>query len=385
MRIGFVTIWFERGQAYITRTFLKALESHHELFVFARTGNVFGVDKMAYGDEWEVPNLTRYPKYKIEYNDLINWVKDNKIDILVYNEEYDFELVYRVKEATGVKSVTYLDFYAESWEQYMGVYDQVWCSTKRAYNLVKPICNAEYISWGVDTEMFKPEQTHKSKSNLKSITAVDLLWKESFNDSNKCTFFHNAGWLGNGYRKMTPFVITAFHFASKENLDISLFIHSQVGLEKLPPAVNVGGKEITMKEMLDNDRLIFHVETLQHPGLYHRGKVLIFVSKLEGLGLPLIEGLSCGLPAIVVDEPPMNEFVTDGFNGDVIPVIQRIARQDNIAFPEAILNTDVLIEKMVNYQDRITKSKNARKFIEDDFTLDHLRINIERAIDIWKL
>lgn len=182
--------------------------------------------------------------------------------------------------------------------------------------MVKDICNAHYIGWGVDTGLFRPTES----------------------EDKKYTFFHNAGWLGLNYRKMTPSVILAFVVVSRALPDVTLFIHAQAGLEKLPVEV--------ADIVRNNPRITYHVETVPAPGLYHKGRILLFPSKLEGLGLPLLEGLACGLPAIATDAPPMNEFVRDGYNGLLVKVATRVTRHDNIAFPEEIVDMADLMLKM---------------------------------------
>ncbi|MBI2471665.1 MAG: tetratricopeptide repeat protein [Planctomycetes bacterium] len=311
LKIGFVSIWFERGQSYVTKTLRDVIARKHETFVFARTGGVYGQPKLDTNGYWNVPNLTSYPNYQIPPDVLINWIQGNNLDAIIFNEEYDWNLVMAAK-STGTKILTYLDYYKEDWIPYMSLYDAVLCSTKRTFNLVNDICKAHYIGWGVDTELFKPNDT----------------------GNGKYTFFHNAGWLGINYRKMTPAVILAFEAISHHLPDATLFVHAQTELEKLPTEV------ITIVN--NNPRITYQVETVQVPGLYHKGRILVFPSKLEGLGLPLLEGMSCGLPAIATDAPPMNEFVRDGYNGLLVKVAKRLTRGDGISFPEEIVDINDL-------------------------------------------
>lgn len=314
LNIGFVSIWFERGQAYVTKLIKNALDAGHETFVFARTGGVYGQKMLEKNGVWNVPNLTEYPDYKIAPNDLKGWILENKLDVVIFNEEYDWNLVQAAK-STKALVLTYLDYYKEEWSPFMDMYDGVLCSTFRTFNLVKPLCNAYFMGWAVDTDIYKPKQTLQ-----------------------KHTFFHNAGWLGINYRKMTPAVILAFDALSKVLPNISLFVHSQVVIEKMPPEI-----QIIIRQ---NNRITFHVETVPAPGLYYKGLIHVFPTKLEGLGLPLMEGLACGLPALTPDAPPMNEFIKDGYNGLLVKVGNKITRDDNIAFPETIVDVNDLVEKM---------------------------------------
>ena len=315
MNIGFVSLWFERGQSYVTKTLRDVIATEYNTFVFARSGNLYDRPRLETSGMWAVPNLNIFHDYDIPHEVINKWIDENTIDIIVFNEEYDWGLVDFCKRK-GLKVMTYLDYYKDDWKPHMPLYDAVLCSTKRTFNLVKAFCNAYYVGWGINTELFKPLTSNGGKS----------------------TFFHNAGWLGINYRKMTPAVILAFDTISRYNPDATLFIHAQVELEKLPPQI--------VQMVRNNSRITYHVETVPAPGLYHKGSILLFPSKLEGLGLPLLEGMACGLPAIATDAPPMNEFVQDGHNGLLVKVAHKLTRQDNIAFPEEIVDVDDLILKM---------------------------------------
>lgn len=316
LRIGFLTIWFERGQSYVTRTLRDALAARHETFIFARAGIVHETHKLETEGPWAVPNLTTHPSYDVPAERLLAWARGNALDIVVFNEEYDWELVRAVKEA-GFTVVTYLDYYKNEWEPNMGLYDLVLCSTQRSYELVRDVCRAIYIGWCVDTKRFRPRRGLEPRA----------------------TFFHNAGWLGINYRKMTPAVILAFDAVKRVLPEATLFIHAQVGPGKLPPS--------TQRILARQPAITYHVETVPPPGLYHRGEILLFPSKLEGLGLPLPEAMACGLPVIATDAPPMNEFVRTGRTGLLVRVGERVTRHDAIAFPETLVDLGDLVSKMV--------------------------------------
>jgi len=346
LRIGFVSIWFERGQSYVTKTLRDVIAKNHETFVFARTGGVFGQPKLEIQGYWDIPNLTTYPDYQIPPDVLTQWIQSNNLDMVIFNEEYDWNLIMAAK--ASAKTLTYLDYYKEDWKPYMSLYNAVLCSTKRTFNLVNGICNAHYIGWGIDTDLFKPRD----------------------GGDRKYTFFHNAGWLGINYRKMTPAVILAFEAVSRHLSQATLFIHAQTELEKLPPEV--------VNIVNNNPRITYHVETVPAPGLYHKGRILVFPSKLEGLGLPLLEGMACGLPAVATDAPPMNEFVQNEHNGLLVKVAERVTREDGISFPEEIVDVNDLAFKMhflAKNQELIHKmQQNARNGINTYHDLNK-RIN----------
>lgn len=353
LNIGFVSIWFERGQAYVTKLIRDALAENHNTFVFARTGGVYGKQMLETGGQWNVPNLTTYPDYHIRPENLVKWIKKNSLDIVIFNEEYDWDLV-RAAKSTDAGVITYLDYYKEEWRPFMPLYDGILCSTFRSFDLVRSIGNAYYMGWAVDTSIFKPQR-----------------------DKATHTFYHNAGWLGINYRKMTPAAILAFDALSRVLDDVSLFVHSQVGLEKLPQEVR--------QILFNNKRITYHVATVPAPGLYHRGTVHIFPSKLEGLGLPLMEGLACGLPAIVADAPPMNEFVRDGYNGLLARVGKTVTRRDNIAFPECIIDMNDLVDKMYYLATRPSlvdeMSRNALSFVEENLSLEKMRVRLQEIVE----
>lgn len=343
LNIGFISIWFERGQSYVTKMIRDAIAKEHNTFIFARTGGVYGQAKLETKGYWYVPNLTTYPEYQIPHNVITKWIQDNDLDAIIFNEEYDWNLVQAVKK-TGIKVITYLDYYKKDWEHLMGVYDAVLCSTQRTFDLVKDFCKAYYIGWAVDSDLFRPQD----------------------NGDEKFTFFHNAGWLGINYRKMTPAVILAFDAISREIPGMTLFIHAQAELEKLPPQV--------VNIVRENKNISYHVETVPAPGLYHKGRILVFPSKLEGLGLPLFEALACGLPVIATDSPPMNEFVKNDHNGLLVRVAHRSVRADNIAFPEELIDINDLTLKMAKAasdpQHLEEMAKNSRLFAETELSLN---------------
>ena len=100
LNVGFISIWFERGQSYVTKMIRDAVAMKHNTFVFARTGGVYGQPMLETSGQWAIPNLTVWPQYDITGQAITQWIRDNNLDTVVFNEEYDWNLVKAVK-ATG--------------------------------------------------------------------------------------------------------------------------------------------------------------------------------------------------------------------------------------------------------------------------------------------
>ena len=335
--IGFVTLWYERGQAYITKAIRDSLASEYNIFVFARNGGTVDSPLLQTTGEWSVPNLTVYPKYQIPRKTLEDWIVKNSLAVVFFNEEMDMGLVETARQC-GVKTIGYY-----VWElfdpQYVpgcsALYDKIICPTKACYERFKGfgLDNIEYVRWGVDLNVFKPKERPENK---------------------RVTFFHPAGWGGMNSRRGTQFVYDAFQKLNNQNTE--LLIHSQHARD----GFNVQEDK--------NVKLLFGtIPREEIVRLYQLSDVAVLPSKWEGLGLTFLESIGCGLPIITVDAPPMSEFVRDGETGFLCRIAERRNYED--IFVEGV-HVDVadMAEKMKRMLDgncRAAMGKNTRKFAED--------------------
>jgi len=277
MRIGFVSYWFERGQAYVTKNVIQAIQDDCEVFVFARSAGILKTD-----GEWAIPNLTTHDQYQIPKHVLRKWITDNNLDAVFFNEEYDLRLVYMAKEM-GVKTVGI--YYWELFDPRTAgpcntAYDAIICPTKCSFEKFKSfgMTNIHYIKWGVDLDVFKPAIREPNE---------------------KVRFFHPAGWGGMHNRRGTEFVIDAFRMMENDNAE--LFIHSQKVLTRETQDIDLHCGTVSREELIN---------------MYQESDVAILPSKWEGLGLTFLEAIGCGLPIITVCAPPMNEFLDWGETED---------------------------------------------------------------------
>jgi len=69
-------------------------------------------------------------------------------------------------------------------------------------------------------------------------------------------------------------------------------------------------------------------------GLYQRAACLVFPSRYEGFGLPVVEAMACGTPVVAAPEPAMQEVAGDAaiFTEDLVDGIRRaLAERDRLS------------------------------------------------------
>ena len=343
-KFGFVSLWYERGQAYVTRAIQSALDNQYNTFIFARNGGTSDNPLLQTTGEWNVPNLTVYPEYRIPCEVLKNWVVQNDLKVVFFNEEYDLGLVEVVKQC-GVKTVGYY-----VWElfdpQYVtgckSLYDKIICPTKACYEKFKNLGmdNVEYIPWGVDLKIFKPTARTENK---------------------RVRFFHPAGWGGLHARRGTQFVIDAFQKLNDPNAE--LLIHTQHG-----SGIQESNNIKILYGTVPREEII---------RMYQESDVAVLPSKWEGLGLTFLESIGCGLPIITVDAQPMNEFVHHGETGFLCRVAERKS-YEGIFVDGVHVDIDDMAEKMkmmLNASLRSTMHENVKTFAPD-FSITKFKENI---------
>jgi 1,2-diacylglycerol 3-alpha-glucosyltransferase len=286
MRIGIVTTWFERGAAYVSRMYMKTLSENNEVFIYARGGEEYAI-----GDPiWDTENVTwgklvdNPSPTPVNWQDFHRWVNSNQLEIIIFNEQQEWDVILRCAWLLPkIRIGAYIDYYTSTTIPFFKLYDFLICNTKRHYQVFKSHPQSIYIPWGTDIELFRPLK--------KAMNAKDVV------------FFHSCGM--NHVRKGTNLLVEAFELV---NGAASLIIHSQIVIpdRKL------------RERILQNPRIQLIEQTIGAPGLYTRGDVYVYPTRLEGIGLTIAEALSSGLPVITTDEAPMNEFVLHGINGRLV-------------------------------------------------------------------
>ncbi|PSB59039.1 glycosyltransferase [Chamaesiphon polymorphus] len=330
MNIGIVTMWFERGAAYVSRQYRQVLAQNHDVFIYARVGEYRQGDPI-WDDEkvtWGKPSYLPVPT-AIDRQDFESWIKQKKIDIVFFNEQQWWEPLSWCLEL-GVKTGAYIDYYTEETIPFFSVYDFLICNTQRHYAAFDWHPQAFYVPWGTDINLFKPQ----------SFEPVN---------SDKVTFFHSCGY--DPKRKGTNFIIQAFKDMSRS---AKLIVHSQVDLIKAFPEHQQIIEDLESKGLLEYVR-----KTVPAPGLYHLGDIFVNASLLEGIGLPLIESQACGLPLITCNHPPMNEFIIPE-TGKGIEIDRLWSRNDGYYWPQCSPNIQNFTEILDDYAGQIANIRNLK-------------------------
>ena len=340
MIIGIVTTWFERGAAYVSKTYKYMLEKEgHTVYIFARGGENHESMK---SKEWNSEFVTRSTKFwdfTIERNKFFRWVKNKHIECLFFNEQKDFRvLVWMRKHFPDVKLGAYIDYYTETTLEYYNLYDFLICNTKRHMQAMKSHPQKYFIEWGTDVDIYKPIQRVK----------------------RELTFFHSVGM---SKRKGTDILVDTFikHEIYKKS---KLIIHTQI------PINTVCG--YSMKELEEYGITVVE-KTVSPPGLYHLGDVYVYPTKLDGLGLTMYEALACGLPLITTNFPPMNEVG----NSEIvkhIDVADFYCRSDAYYYPMCLCDSNSLAKQMNWFIDN-SKEINIISEKARQFAIEHYDIN----------
>ena len=345
MKIGIVTTWFERGAGYVSKLYEEILKVEHEVYIYARGGEKYAIgnpdwdkENVYWGRRYSLPITSTY----IDEKDFINWIKSNKIETVLFNEQ-DWWQTLLVCKKMGIKIGGYIDYYTEATINLFNIYDFLICNTKKHHSVFSDHAQSYYVPWGTDTELFLPKKIESKEKEV-------------------LVYFHSAGM--NPFRKGTDQVIKAFTLLSKKHVNVKLIIHTQVSLNSYFQDLIE-----TIDDLINKHQLEIIEKTVTAPGLYNLGDIYVYPSRLEGIGLTIAEALSCGLPVITSNNAPMNEFVTHP--SQAVSINKFYCRQDAYYWPICEVNIEDLADKMEFYVDNL-ENLDAYKKMTREYALEKL-------------
>ena len=337
MKIGIVTTWSEQEIGIISRAYAETLSRFHKLFIYHRSqGQPASLDA-----DWNQYNVTAGKKTRlatsddIDWNDFKDWVSRNQLDLILFFDQHSWEVVINCHSLKVVIGA-FVDYCSVDTLPFFRLFDFLFCSTLRHYNLFRDHPQVIYFPWGTDITLFNPNQ----QPSLHGVVR----------------FLHSAGMGSLGSAKGTDILLRAFKQVRGE---VQLVIQSRTGLDHLSSMVRSAQSDprITFIEKIDPD-----------PSLYFMGDVYVYPTRLEGLPLTITEALASGLPVITTDSPPMNETIREDYDGRLVTIERYEKREDQYYWPESICWEISLAQAMQYYADhpeQVTLQKaHARQYAE---------------------
>lgn len=295
MNVGIVSKWFNRGQPVVGRHLRSAVDTlGHRSFVLAKPRREKGPmpGALELTGVWDQPDVTPASSFETPLEEYVAWVEANGIETILCDQNYQFTELAKLR-ARGVRVIgrfVWEHFTREHLDPAREAYDVVYSVTEierkryRGWGLETP-----RVPWGIHPELLAVEP-HRSDDGL-------------------VRFVFPGGFLG--HRKPAEPVIEAFSRTSAPNL--RLLVKAQVErsrLERILPLVEADSRI---------DLILADEPWDEHLASIAANDVSVSPSRWEGLGLPLYEAIAFGMPTICNDDPPMNEVISDGHNGLLVP------------------------------------------------------------------
>jgi len=357
MRVGIVTKWFNRGQAFVSRYLRDALDAQgHETFVLARPTKDKGpmashVDRTG---PWDQPGVTEASAWEVPFEEYERWIDANDIEVVHWDNCYQHTEIARLRQA-GIRTVGRFvwEMFSEAdaapaREAYDVLYSLTRCEQDRYATMG---IDSPYVQWGLHPELLEAADKAQAAGPHPRIAALaaggarrtgaqaaahqqsdapaerqhragrpdrtrsggsgrsDLAGRSDLGDL--VVFYFPGALLGP--RKPHKEVIEAFRAAKGDNL--RLIFKAQ--LERRMKYLEAAAAEDPRIDLVIDD-----MPTDEHLRLFASCDVCLGPSRWEGLGLFLYEAIAFGMPTITNDSPPMNEVVRDGANGLLVGDVQ---------------------------------------------------------------
>jgi glycosyltransferase involved in cell wall biosynthesis len=287
VRIGLVSFWFTRGQAFVTREIRGIYRAAgHDTFVLARPDKLQG--RVRTDGIWAEDGVTVAGDWAIPRGELLGWAAERRLDAchFFHNDAFDDIAALR---ATGVRT-----FGTFMWENYppefaaptLAAFDMVYCMhAAQTRHFAELGILAPRVHWGIWPEM-----------RNRQVPARD--------PGAPITFYYPAGYLE--IRRAVDVTVKGFLKARAPNT--RLLVKST--------------KPIRERDRVVHPQVVYHAEDVERDAyldLLGQCDVCLSNTRWEGLGLVIYESIALGKPVLCPDFPPMSEAVRNGLTGLLMP------------------------------------------------------------------
>jgi len=352
MRIGIVAYWFNRGQAVVARQIRATLDGlGHETFVLARPTRRTNIKPgwIETGGVWAQERVTAASDYLIPAAEYLRWAEGIAPDVVMFDQNYQFDEIAALRES-GIRTIgrfVWEHFSAEHVEPAVRAFDEVYsltaCERRR------------YAELGIETPRVRWGCAPEVVEMARGLGAAE--------DPAAVTFLFPGGFMS----KRKPLAETIAAFRDTADPRLRLVLKAQVERQAKQVARMIrGGSRFGRR-----DRRIEVVTTDLPTGAYLRmlaaADVCLAPSRWEGLGLHLFEATALGVPIVTNDNPPMNEVVSDGVNGLLVPGVPDgwAPRSGIPAFAPDIAALTAAIERIADDDLRAELAAGARQRREE--------------------
>jgi len=315
MRVGICAFWFNRGQGVVARQLRSALDGlGHETFVLGRpTKESFPMPQDARTDDvWAQAGVTAASDFFIPADELVGWARETGIEACFFDQNYEFEAIADLR-AAGVRTIGRF-----VWERFSDEHVE---PAKRSYDLVYSLTRAEreryaglgietpYVHYGIHPEYFEvtPHRGDDPESFYRRERAGGG-GRDAEDSAAGVQFHYHAGLLG----KRKPFKEVINAFSATVEPELRLIVKAQIERR-------MGFLERAVERDPRVELVLEDLPTDVHLQMFADADVCMAPARWEGLGLHLYEAIAFGQPIVTNDDPPMNELVTDGVNGLLVP------------------------------------------------------------------
>ncbi|MBD3307303.1 glycosyltransferase [candidate division KSB3 bacterium] len=288
MNIGIVSLWWNRGQATVSRYIRTIFEAlGHRTFVLAKPTPQTGLRPRFIDTTgvWAQEQVTYASNFLIPQTEYETWAKDHALDVVFFDENKQLHEIACLRSA-GIKTIGRF-----VWEKFK---EEHVSPAKEAFSIIYSLTHCEqarYHTLGIDS----PKIQWGCHPELLAVVP------QKFQDG--IYFFFPGSFQGP--RKPLQCVVEVFQRVTHPH--IRLIIKAQGFRDNTEPIAIEGDPRIT--------RMVDDLPQQEYNQLFSACHVCLAPARWEGLGLHLYEAVAFGMPIITNDAPPMNEVVSDQANG----------------------------------------------------------------------